>query len=584
MTKKRERLDTILEAGKIFDGKGGKAFVGDIGIAGERIRAIGDLTGAPAERRIPLEGLAVCPGFVDVHTHVDLVAARGDAARVLEPLVRQGITTVVGGNCGASVAPAGDNVEDLLMMLLGLNQGDPDDDPARFPTMASFFEALEARGLPLNLGVLAPHNLFRMRALGMHNGRMTREGLSGMKRDLAECLEAGCLGLSLGLQYFPGMAAEWDELFELATLVGKAEGVVTAHLRSYCSDTLDRAADEILSLARACGVQVQLSHMFWVPSFGQPINRGLKTALRALSRIHEVRPFTLPLPSPIAALYEKIAAMNRRGLVAGVDAMPTSASFTFLAAFLPPWALTGSLDAIVARLRDSATRRLMRRDMEQGRPTWPHRDADSWSLNIVSLFGWDSIRIMSVASERNRSAEGKTLSELGRARGAHPMDVLCELLIEERGSVLAFISPTYPGDPLVEMFNRALLLDPHVSIVTDTLLSGFGVPSHLFYDCFPRFLGSYARERKWLSLEEAIRKCTSLPASQLKLRDRGVLKEGSFADLVVFDPATIGSRSTPRNPKRHPQGIRAVYLNGKPILDDAGYHPELRPGHLLRRG
>jgi len=134
------------------------------------------------------------------------------------------------------------------------------------------------------------------------------------------------------------------------------------------------------------------------------------------------------------------------------------------------------------------------------------------------------------------------------------------------------------------MFNRALVLDPHVSIVTDTLLSGFGVPSHLFYDCFPRFLGSYARERQWLSLEEAIRKCTSLPASQLKLRDRGTLAEGAFADLVVFDPASIGSRSTPRNPKQYPQGIRAVYLNGKPIVDDSGYHPELRPGHLLRRG
>ena len=214
---------------------------------------------------------------------------------------------------------------------------------------------------------------------------------------------------------------------------------------------------------------------------------------------------------------------------------------------------------------------------------WPHTGRSSWSLNVLKLLGWESTIIMSVVTPENRHLEGKTLAQVGRERGKHPFDAMCDLLIEENGQILVFSALGEPEDNFTERSLFAALKDPDVAISTDTILLGIGTPSFLFFGAFPRFFGRYVRDMKLLDLETAVRKVTSTPAEQFGLKQRGRLREGYFADVVVFDPKTIAPNCTFTKPKGIPSGIEHVFINGRHVLNGPDLDLTTLPGRLLRK-
>ncbi len=576
-------LDLVIANGDVYDGLGHVPVRADVGVAGGRVVAVGDLSRASGVRRIDARGLAVCPGFVDVHTHADFTLVRPDHPRLLEPMLRQGVTTVVGGNCGVSMAPIGQGeARTGQMAFYDFFLGAAPDGDLPWTTFGGMLDTMERQGTLLNVGVLAPHSILRMIVMGDRNEVARGTDLAALERLASDCLEQGALGLSTGLQYFPGMYSDGDELLALGRVVRRHGGVFTAHLRSYLSTTLPQAIDEVLEVGRRAEVPVQLSHLFWIPVTPGPLAPLMHAATRALSRAYRHVPLDLPVDAGAKPLLERVARHQAQGYPVGLDAMPTAAGFTHLIALFPPWLIGGNRDAVLARLADPAPRRRIRASIEGGSLAWPHREGDSWSLNLLKVLGWGAAWVMAVTSEKNQPLCGRSFVDIARERGQHPFDVMCDLLVEEQGRVLVYETGTSPDDPFVELALRATLLHPSVSIVTDAILMGYGQPSHLFHDGFPRFLGGYARDRGLLPLREAIRKCTSLPASQLQLRDRGTLVKGSHADVVVFDPATIASRSTVADPGRRPEGVRFVLVNGHVVVSPEGFDGSNLAGQVIR--
>ena len=577
-------VDIVFENPLIYDGTGRQPYRNDVAVKKDRIHAIGDLSREKAKKRIKADQLCLCPGFIDVHSHADMTMHRPDHAGMLEPLVRQGITTFVGGNCGVAMAPVSRNFPGFQFDFYEIFTGQDQHPHIRWQSMGELFDTMESQGMLLNAAVLAPHGLLRLEAMGDAVRTATLAEVGVMEKELERCLDDGAVGMSTGLMYFPGLMSDTWELKALAKVLHRYSGVYTSHLRSYNSDTLGLALEEAVEVGLHGEVPVQVSHLFWIPNFPAPFNHVMKAATKGISWLYNKRPFPLPLESSTKPQLERIAALKSQGMPVGVDAMPTSAGFTHLLAFFPPSSLMGGWRDIKPRLTDRSTRREIQRSIEEGQATWPHRDKDTWSMNLFKVMGWDCAFIMSVVSPKNQSMVGRSLAELARERSQHPFDFACDLLLEEDGKVLVFETATFPGDPLVELSLKGTLLDPNVSIVTDTILQGFGLPSHLFYDCYPKFLGRYSRDEGFLPLSEAIRKCTSLPASQLQIRDRGVVREGCYADMVLFDRNTIGSRGTPQDPAHFPAGIETVMINGQVVVDGEGFHPDTMAGRLLRRG
>ena len=577
-------FDFVIENPLIYDGAGRKPYRNDVGVCGDVICAIGRLDKAEAKRRIAAGHLALSPGFIDVHSHAEMTMHREDHPSILEPLVRQGITTYVGGNCGVSMGPVSQRHRDLQMMFYDFFLGADQEPHIHWSSFGEMLDVIEGQGMLLNAAILCPHGILRMDAMGDSAKLASPIDIEEMKTLLARCLEEGAIGLSTGLMYFPGLCSDQWELTELARVVHDYNGVFTSHIRSYNSDTLGYAIDEVTSIGRDAEVPVQISHLFWIPNFPRPFDRLSKVVIKAASFLYNKRPFPIPIDSAMKPHLEKIAGLVDRGYPIGVDAMPTSAGFTHLLAFFPPWSLRGGTDAIKRRLADPATRKEILKSVENGDTKWPHRARDSWSMNLFKLLGWNGIFIMSVVTEKNQYMTGRNLVDIADETGRHPFDVACDLLLEENCRVLVFETATFPGDPLVEAALLQPLLDPNVAIVTDTILLGYGLPSHLFYDCYPKFLSEYGRDRGEISLSQAIRKCTSLPAGLLRIPRRGTIREGCFADMLLFDVQRLRSRSTATDPKHFPDGVEYVFINGASVVDPEGFHPEPRAGRMLRRG
>ncbi len=578
------RFDVVIEGAQVYDGTGRNPFTADVGVKADRIAAIGDLADATARRRVNARGLALCPGFIDAHSHADMTAVRPDHASILEPLVRQGITTFVGGNCGVSMAPVfPENAADIFTFF-DFFLGAPQEDNVHWSTFGQMLDTCESQGMLLNAGFLAPHGILRLNAMGDRNETANPDDLRALKGMLADCMEAGALGMSTGLMYFPGLASDSHELTELARVLHRYNGIFTSHLRSYNSDTMVQALDEVMDVCRSAEVPLQVSHLFCIPRLKWPLDLLARAAVNLGSRLYEALPLPIPVDGLLASRMEKAFKAADAGEPIGFDGMPTSAGFTHLLAFFPPWTLQGGIRAMLERLKDPHQRAQILRSIQDGDVAWPHRGRDSWSFNVFKVMGWDAAFIMSVTLPHNKRLEGMSLQQIGDESGRHPFDVACDLLVEEQGRVLVFETATWPGDPFVERSVLAALSNPHVSIVTDTILLGFGMPSHLFYDAYPRWLGSYARDRGVVTMAEGIRRATSLPADQMGIRNRGRIREGAFADLVVFDAHRLTSRSTAQDPAHYPEGIHTVFINGHVVVDPDGFHPDPLPGRVLRRG
>ena len=577
-------FDLIIENASVIDGSGKEPFTSDLGITGDRIEKIGNLAGAESAARIDATGKTVCPGFIDVHSHADLAFFRDDHATVLAPLVRQGITTFVGGNCGMALAPITEEHKDGLQMYLEVFTQMDFNESVRWDTMASFMEHMDSKGTLLNCALLAPHGMMRISACGLETRLASKDEVARMRRSLEQCLEAGAFGLSTGLQYFPGNQSDTDELVELGKSLAKYGGIFTSHLRSYTASTLPKAMSEVAEVARRNDIRGQVSHIFSLPWFGRA-HKPLLKALKWLINHPEVSRFApdIAVEAEMKAILKKLDDLRATGAQMGIDFMPTTAGFTHLMAFFPSWVLTGGRDAVLARVADRQTRAEILRDIEEGKPEWPHRGRNDWSLNIMRQMGWDAVTIMAVHSEKNKPLEGRRFTDIAAEQGRHPFDVMCDLLIEEDARVLVFESMSEPDDAFTEKYTYPAIKDPNSMVVTDTILLGMGKPSYLFYGCYPKFIGRYVFDKGLIELPEAIRRCTSLPAEWFGIADRGRIKEGYFADLLVMRPESFRTEAVFRDPERYPQGLDMVFINGKVVFDGEDLQLDPLPGKILRK-
>lgn len=578
--------DILIRNGTIIDGSGRKGFSADVVIEEDKITMIGDSREISATRVIDATDRVVCPGFVDIHTHADLSVYRDDHPDIFEPLIRQGITTFMGGNCGIGLAPVdkSKNLDAQKMYLEGFTSMDFDE-VLRWSSADDYLSFLKKKGVALNMGLLCPHGMLRLQTMGQQDAFADADDIKKMASILNQAMEEGTFGLSTGLQYFPGLYSNTEELVELGKNLTRYDGRFCSHIRSYTSNTISKAIDEVVDVARTNDIHAHISHIFSVPWAGA-LHKSFLNIVRFLAKHHKMSNAMLPdifVEGEMRKVMKQFNKEQERGTRIGMDVMPTTTGFTILAAFLPPWCLTVSKETMEGRGTDPGVRKRIIEAIEKGIPKWPHNGEDTWSLNLLKLLGYESVRIMATASEKNKHLEGKSLVEIARNQNKHPVDAALDLILEEDGGVLGFFSPADPEDPFTIRSAYPALKHPEVAVVTDTVLMGFGKPSYLFYGCFPKFFGDYVRDKELLDLETAIKKCTSLPAENMGLKKRGLILENYFADIVIFDPKTIGTNADFSNPCVYPSGLDHTIINGTPVWDNGVYDREALAGQVLRR-
>jgi N-acyl-D-amino-acid deacylase len=534
-------LDLLIRGGTLVDGTGAPGRPADVGVLGDRILAVGDLSSVdPLEVAavIDAQGRVVAPGFIDPHGHSD-ASVLVDGA--LASHLHQGFTTQLSGNCGDSVAP----VTEIGREAVELSMAEVGQRPA-WATSAEYLAVVERQRLGPNVAFLAGHGTLRGAVLGPSPAAPTADQAAAMARHLEEALDAGAFGLSSGLIYAPGIHARPDEVAALVRIVARRGALYATHMRNE-SAGLFEALEEALATARAAGpgARLQVSH--------------LKAGARsAWGRAGEA-----------IALLERARA---GGLDVAADQYPYTAAATTLQCVLPPALLALPVDDSVAALGDWEVRRRIKEEIAVGVSGWENVAADP---------GWDAIRL--AASHAHAGWAGRSLGDLGRELDRDPADVACDILAADR------LDSWITIECMAEADVATIMAVPWIAVCTDAEgrrpghpVLDAGLPHPRTYGSAPRVLGRYVRERGALSLEAAVAKLTSVPAARLGLRDRGAVREGAFADLVVFDPETIVDRATYDVPAVHPAGIDAVIVNGSVAVRD-GVESGTRPGRLLRR-
>jgi N-acyl-D-amino-acid deacylase len=547
-------FDVLIRNGRVVDGTGNPWFPADIGIRDGTIAAIGRIPDdAPAATIIDAVSKVVAPGFIDIHSHSDFVVADDSHGEILAPFVAQGITTLVTGNCGYSPAPVNPRTRpELESYTAFLRAGTPVESWTGF---GEYLEYLDVHGLMFNVVPMVAHGALRIHEVGFDGRELTAAEQRGMRDQLRKALEEGAWGLSSGLLYAPGIFAPPEEIEDLASELPPFDGLYASHIRG-SSETLIPATREVIRVGEANGISTQHSH---IEAFGRPN----WSKIEAIIELHETA--------------------RDRGVDTGFDVIPYIAANTTLLAIFPPWALAGGVDGLLARLRDPVARARILRSIEEDVPGWPCWMPGGWPHNLVEATGWQNVSIMWVESDANKPLEGRSLTEIADERGTHPFDVAADLVLEENGHAMALYFGV-SGESDDEAGLETLLAHPLAAAESDAILTGRGKPHPAAFGTFPRVLGHFVRDRKLFSLEEAVRKCTSLPAQRVGLRRRGILREGNFADVVVFDPRTVDDRTTYRAPNAPPTGIDHVLVNGRPVVRDGEVDVRARAGRVVRRG
>jgi len=552
----------LIRGGTIVDGTGAPPVAGDLVVEGDRVVAMGEGAAATADRVIDANGLIVAPGFIDLHSHADLIVTLPpERQRVLqEGRLAQGITTEIVGNCGLGVFPASaESMIELRAIVAWMTPPDATEWPSpAWGDFASWSAHLESNGLWNNVGAMQPHGPLRMVSAGLSRPAPTPELLARMSRDLHAALEAGAFGLTTGLIYPPGIFTQPEEIETLARVVREVcgdAGFVASHIRG-SSETLIPAVEELVGVGKTTRARVHHSHN------------------EAVGRAHWGK------IGKVLAIEEQA---RKSGISIAYDMFPYTAAATMMVAIYPPWALEGGVDRLLERLGDPAMRRSIGEAVEKTTPAWPPWTPDGWPHNLVKAVGWDLVTVGSVGSAANRRYEGMTLTELGRAMKKTPFDAISDLMIEENGVVSQLIHGI-SGDESHDEGMDALLSDRAGAVCTDANDFGKGRPHPAAFGAFPRVLARWVREKKLLTLQEAVRKMTGYPASLLSLRDRGVLRAGAFADIVLFDAKTVGSTATYAEPRRQADGIRCVLVNGRQVWPANAEVTTSPPGRFLRRG
>jgi len=528
--------DVVIQHGRIVDGTGSPWYSGDIGIRQGRIAAIGNLTGAPARRTIDARGMVVAPGFIDMLGQSELTILVNPH---LPSKIYQGITTEITGE-GSSVAPVNDAIlkaDRVGYEHYGIN---PD-----WRTFHEYFARLEKQGMGINLASYVGATQVRRMVLGDDDRAPNAAELERMKTLVRDAMRDGAVGVSTALQYAPAPYASTEELIALAAEAAKFGGIYATHMRSE-ADAIISAVDEAVRIGREARIPVEIWH--------------LKTAGKAnWGRMPEV--------------IAHIQRARDSGVDITADTYAYPAGFNTFSAIIPPWAHDGGDAKLIERLKDPAIRARIRKEMETPGGHWENE----WQEGT----GPESILVGAVANPKLLPLQGKTIAEIAKLWGKDPFDAIFDLLIEDHAytNVALFIM----SEPDIAL----ALAQPWVSICNDSEgtapdgLLGKEHPHPRAYGTFPRILRKYVREEKKLTLEDAIRKFSALPAQRMRLADRGVLKEGMWADVVVFDPETIRDLATFENPNQLSVGMRFVLVNGVPVIEE-GKMINALPGKVLR--
>jgi N-acyl-D-aspartate/D-glutamate deacylase len=528
-------FDLVITNGHIMDGTGSPWYSGDLGIRAGKIAAIGNLSQMPRKRTINAGGKVVAPGFIDM-------LGQSEMTILVEPRVPskiyQGITSEITGE-GNSIAPLDDAIIQSDRKSYEYYHITPD-----WKTFRQYFGRLEKQGIGINLASYVGATQIRRMVLGDEDKQPTPEQLEQMKQLVREAMRDGAVGVSTSLEYAPAPYAKTDELIALAEEAGKFGGIYATHMRNE-SDSVLESIDEALRIGREGHIPVEIWH------------------IKVAGKNNWGR-----MPEVVA----KINAARAAGADVSADTYAYTAWYNDFSAFIPPWAHAGGTQKLVERLKDPATRARIRKDMLA-----PSRD---WDNEWQEIPGPDAIMIGAVQNPALLSMQGKRLSEVAKLWNKDPMDALFDFLIQDPNTGVAVFGMSQPDVTLA-------LQQPWVSIDNDSEgtspegLLGQAHPHPRAYGTFPRILSKYVREDKALSLEDAIRKFTSLPAQRMRLADRGVLKTGMWADVVVFDPATVRDRATFDNPNQLSEGMEFVLVNGVPVIDQGKMTGAL-PGKVLR--
>jgi N-acyl-D-amino-acid deacylase len=527
----RNRFDLIIRNGLLLDGSGRAGIKTDLGIKGDKIAAISDLRSSSADLVIDAEGLAVAPGFIDIHTHTDsklLVDPRALSK------IMQGVTTEIGGNCGSSPFPLNDDdwrtVDRDFFAEYGLH--------ADWRDISSFFERLESQKISINFATLTGHGDLRAFIMGKNDVAPTSDQLQQMKIVLAATMDAGSFGLSTGLEYPPGSYAATDELIELCKIVGQHKGVYATHMRNE-DNKVEEAIAEALQVSRKAKVSLQISH------------------LKACNKNNWPK---------VDHMLEMIRQAAREGMPVQADRYPYIAYGTGLSAFLPLWSRQGENEEILARLQDPGQLPQIEK-YAQGRGE--------------RIGGWDRVVISSCYKDENKIWEGKSIAECAVDRGISEFEFIRNLLIKDelKSGIVGF---AMDEEGLVKVLRSPLvMIGSDGDAVSPGGKLGTGKPHPRYYGTFPRVLGKYCREENIFDLPTAVKKMTSMPAQKMGLRQRGLLQQGYFADITVFNPQTVIDQATFTDPHQFPLGIVYVLVNGK-LTVQQGKYTGMMAGSVLR--
>jgi len=529
-------FDIVIRNGLVIDGSGRPGIIADIAIKDDRIVRIGDLRAASPRRVIDARGQVVAPGFIDMLGQSELFVLIDPRAM---SKVMMGVTTEITGE-GDSIAPVNDRI-----------LKEQEDFDRRFHltidwrTLGEYFERLGKQGAGINLGTFVGATQVREYVIGYDDRPPTPAELEQMKKLVADAMKDGALGVSTSLQYVPARFAKTDEIVELAKVAHQYGGIYISHQRSE-ANAIDDSMKEVFEIARRAHIPAEIWHF--------------KTAYQKnWGRMPE--------------MLRRIAAARRRGLKITADVYPYVAGSTSLSACVPPWALEGGTDRMIARLKDPQTRARLKKEITT--------DAKEWENIYLGSGGPSGILIASVVNRDLESSQGKRLSEIANAQNKAPLDALFDFLIADHGQTGAIFFMMKESDM------QAALKSPFVSICTDNGARATDGPlagskSHpRGWGTYPRILGKYVRDERLMPLEFAIHKMTGLPASNVGLKNRGLLREGYFADITIFDPKTVIDRATFEDPNQYPVGINFVIVNGQIEVDNGQRTPVLS-GHVLR--
>ena len=528
-------FDIVITSGHIIDGTGSPWYSGDLGIRDGKVAAIGNLAAAPRKRTIDAAGKVVAPGFIDMLGQSELTILVDPR---LPSKIYQGITTEITGE-GGSIAPLNDAIIQTDHTGYEHYHITPD-----WRTFRQYFARIEKQGMGINLASYVGATQVRRMVLGDVNIQPTLEQLEQMKALVRDAMKDGTVGVSTALEYAPAPYANTDELIALATEGGKFGGIYSTHMRDESNSVLE-AIDEALRIGREAHVPVEIWH------------------IKVAGRNNWGR-----MPEVVA----KINAARAAGADVTADTYAYTAWFNDFSAFIPPWAHDGGTAKLVERLKDSAIRERIRKDM-----LTPSND---WDNEWQEIPGPEAVMIGVVENPKMLPLQGKRLSEIAKLWNKDPMEALFDFLIEDPNTGVAVFGMSQT-DVTLALQQPWVAVDNDSSGTSPDGILGQEHPHPRAYGTFPRILRKYVREDKALSLEDAIRKFSALPAQRLRLTDRGVLKSGMWADVVIFDPATVRDLATFDNPNQLSEGVDYVLVNGVPVVDQSRMTGAL-PGKVLR--